>query len=321
MMRSDRDIDAEDKVEDCITAIIAGTSTCTVPDDYGLFQIAAHLGSGEAQAVELYWQGAAKEQIGDIAGAMSLYQRAYRIWPALDSLYQAGLPRGVREEAEAANFCSCGLLGIVNVADARASQVMHAPALLNASDLRDIEAVRNVMADTGTPLVNNPQNATHEFKACTFLNNPPTFAMRGLAPHVLCKILSFARQAWAEANWSGDADTPGPLYVITDGMPSLSIRVVEHWEYTVGGGLVDPLHYDVDSVLTLVALLSDENDFEGGTFRTLEADNSQLEHPMAQGDVICFISHKYHNVAPVTKGIRRSFVMELWQGGLGHMGR
>jgi hypothetical protein len=319
IMMSDRDIDAEDKVEDCITAITAGTIACTVPDDYGLSKIAAHLGNGEA--VALYWEGAAKEQIGDIPGAMSLYRRAYRIWPALDSVYQAGLPCDVREEAETANFSSCGLLGIVNIADARASQVMHAPALLNSSDLRDIEAVRNVIAATETVLVNNPQNATHELKVCTFLNNPPTHAMRTHAPNVLGKMLRFGRQAWAEANWSGDADTPGPLYAITDGMPSLSIRVAEHWEYTVGGGLVDPLHYDVDSVLTLVALLSNENDFEGGTFRTLEADNSQLEHPMAQGGVICFISHKYHNVVPVTKGIRRSFVMELWQGGLGHIGR
>jgi predicted 2-oxoglutarate/Fe(II)-dependent dioxygenase YbiX len=103
--------------------------------------------------------------------------------------------------------------------------------------------------------------------------------------------------------------------------PPLSIRVAEHWEYSVGGGLVDPHHYDVDSVLTIVALLSDESTFEGGTFRTLEADDSQLEHPMAQGDVICFVSHKYHNVVPVTEGKRCSFVMELWQGGLGHIGR
>jgi predicted 2-oxoglutarate/Fe(II)-dependent dioxygenase YbiX len=81
--------------------------------------------------------------------------------------------------------------------------------------------------------------------------------------------------------------------------PPLSSRVAEHWEYSVGGGLVDPLHYDVDSVLTIVALLFDETTFEGGTFRTYEAYDSQHEHPMAQGDVICFVSHKYHNVVIV----------------------
>jgi hypothetical protein len=334
-----RATDDEKEAEDWITAITEGTSTCTVPDDYGLSKIAEHLGTSQAVAVALYWQGAAAEQTGDISGAMSLYQKAYRIWPALDSIYEAGLPRDVRQEAEAANFYSCDLLGVVPVADAQASQVMYAPALLNASDLRDIGAVRKDMTATETPLINNPQNSTHEKKVCTFLNNPESWAMRKHAPHVLRKMIRFARQAWQEANWSGDADTPGPLYAIStsttsstgshtengEGLlnlpPPLSIRVAEHWEYSVGGGLVDPLHYDVDSVLTIVALLSDENTFQGGTFRTLEQNDSQLEHPMAQGDVICFISHKYHNVVPVTKGIRCSFVMELWQGGLGHMGR
>ena len=31
---------------------------------------------------------------------------------------------------------------------------------------------------------------------------------------------------------------------------------MEYWEYEIGGGLIDPFHYDVDSILTLVVLLS-----------------------------------------------------------------
>jgi hypothetical protein len=332
--------DEELEAEKWITAITEGTSECTVPDDYGLYHIAEHLGTSQTTAVTLYWQGAEKEQTGDISGAMKLYQRAYKTWPALDSIYEAGLPRDVRQEAEAAHFSSCGLLGVVNIVDAQASRVVYAPGLLHASDLRDITAVlQGLTAQGETPLMNNPQNCCHEKKVCTFLNNPETWAMRTHAPHVFRKMIRFARQAWQEAHWSGDADTPGPLFSLScrsttssagchntknDGMllpPPLSIRVAEHWEYSIGGGLVDPHHYDVDSVLTIVALLSDESTFEGGTFRTLEADDSQLEHPMAQGDVICFVSHKYHNVVPVTEGKRCSFVMELWQGGLGHIGR
>jgi hypothetical protein len=332
----------EDESEKWITAITEGTSACSVPDDYGLYNIAEHLGTSQTSAVTLYWEGAEKEQMGDIHGAMKLYQRAYKTWPALDSIYEAGLPRGVRQEAETAHFASCDLLGVVNVADAQASRVMHAPGLLNASDLNDISAVlKDLTAQGETALINNPQNCSHEKKVCTFLNNPETWAMRTHAPHVLSKMIRFARQAWQEANWSGDVDTPGPLYAMSSSSakissgtshdtkhgdlrllpPPLSIRVAEHWEYSVGGGLVDPHHYDVDSVLTIVALLSDETTFEGGTFRTLESDDSQLEHPMAQGDVICFVSHKYHNVVPITNGVRCSFVMELWQGGLGHIGR
>ena len=98
-------------------------------------------------------------------------------------------------------------------------------------------------------------------------------------------------------------------------------RVIEHWEYEVGGGLPDDYHYDTDSVLTLVALLSEASDFDGGTFRTYECGDTQLEHTLNQGDVICFLSHKYHNIVPLTRGVRKSLVVELWQGGVGHEGR
>ncbi len=153
------------------------------------------------------------------------------------------------------------------------------------------------------------------------MNNPPNFAIRKYAPRPLSKMLKFANRAWTQANWCGDADTPGPLYNFKGGLSSLSLRVVEHWKYDIGGGLVDPLHYDVDSVITIVALLSRQEDFEGGDFRTNECDGTQLLHPMTKGDVICFVSHKYHNVTTVTKGSRKSFVIELWQGASGQAGR
>jgi predicted 2-oxoglutarate/Fe(II)-dependent dioxygenase YbiX len=47
-----------------------------------------------------------------------------------------------------------------------------------------------------------------------------------------------------------------------------------------------------------------------------------LDHPMEVGDAVCFVSHKFHNVLPVTRGTRRSMVIELWQGGnSGYTGR
>jgi hypothetical protein len=42
------------------------------------------------------------------------------------------------------------------------------------------------------------------------------------------------------------------------GVAGLRIRIVEHWEYTVGGHLQDDLHYDGGSVLTIVTALNDE---------------------------------------------------------------
>lgn len=293
------------------------SSESKTPADYGLARIAEHFGKGDA--VKLYWEGAAKEELGDIDGAISLYRRAYRMWPALDSVTYGGLPLGVREEAVAAGV-SCQL-DIIDVTQSRASQVMISRGLLVDADFEAIDTILRGIAAVESPLENNAQNATHKHKICTFLNNPPHHRIVNQAPEIINKMLKFGIKAWEDGNWSGDSDSPGPLHAISGGLPSLSIRVVEHWEYSVGGGLTDPLHYDVDSVLTLVALLSDADDFEGGTFRTNESDDTHLEHRMNKGDVICFISHKFHNIVPVTKGIRRSLVMELWQGGVGHEGR
>ena len=106
---------------------------------------------------------------------------------------------------------------------------------------------------------------------------------------------------------------------IKGGVESLNIRVVEHWDYQVGGGLVDDVHYDCDSVITIVCLLEAAD--EGGVFRTFEADDTHLEHHLEVGDSVCFVSHKYHNVTPVTGGKRRSLVVELWQCEKGQLNR
>ena len=90
-----------------------------------------------------------------------------------------------------------------------------------------------------------------------------------------------------------------PLYKLTGGVDSLFLRLAEHWQYSAGGGLVDPEHYDNNSVLTIVSMLSDPEDCDGGVFRTHEPDGSMKEHPLSRGDVICFVSHKLHNVTPL----------------------
>lgn len=209
----------------------------------------------------------------------------------------------------------------VDISLARSSNVIHSTALLNNNDLSSIELVRDEIINKQNLLDNNPQNMTHMNKVGAFLNSPPLYPLYSHAPQVIGKMINFANEAWLKGNWSGSKDNPGPLYNITGGILSLSIRVVEHWIYNVGGGLVDNFHYDVDSVITIVALLSDSNDYEGGLFRTYESNDTHLIHSMNQGDAICFVSHKFHNITPLLKGIRKSLVIELWQGGNGHSGR
>lgn len=185
-------------------------------------------------------------------------------------------------------------------------------------DLCDIENIKMEISSIESQLENNPQNATHVFKTNTMLNNPPSFVFAHKASHIVNKLLDFAKDAWQTEDWSGASR---PLQAVTGGVPSLSIRMVEHWEYQSGSGLLDALHYDVNSVLTIVVLLSARSDFEGGNFQTNEANGDMLDHSLEQGDAICFVSHKYHSITPITRGTRKTLVMELWQGGTGHRGR
>ena len=68
------------------------------------------------------------------------------------------------------------------------------------------------------------------------------------------------------------------------------------------------------SVLTLSVLLSHPHEATGGAFMTYDRLTGRLqEHRIGRGDAILFHSEKMHNVAPLTWGLRHSFVMELWQ--------
>jgi hypothetical protein len=288
----------------------------TVDEDFGLAKVAERLGKSEALAV--YWEGVAKEDAGDVDGGIVMYRKAFKQWPALDSVSYGGLPKGVREEAESVGY-SHGLITIIDVSLAQATEAMVSRELLTIDDIALVELVRVCIAAKESSLLNNPQNATHHNKTATFLNNGPEYSMVQNAPGVVGKMIQFAIRAWEKGGWGEPGR--GPLAKLTGGIPSLSIRVIEHWSYSVGGGLVDPLHYDADSVVTIVALLSDSNEFEGGEFRTNECNNTQIDYDMKQGDVICFVSHKYHNITPLTKGIRKSLVIELWEGGTFHAGR
>ena len=56
-------------------------------------------------------------------------------------------------------------------------------------------------------------------------------------------------------------------------------------------------------------------DFLGGELQTEEADGKGiLEHRFEEGDVVAFVSHKFHSVKPVTNGTRNVLVIEFWRG-------
>lgn len=211
--------------------------------------------------------------------------------------------------AKTARISESAVPNYVDLNAARASSVAKCQGLLNEADRELVMQVQREVIARETLVENNPQNLDHQNKQCTFLNKGEDL-MRQRAPRVLAKMLRFAQQAWEEQQWGSDQ---GPLHAIPK-VPQLSIRVVEHWEYSTGGKLDDPNHFDAGSIVTVVCLLNDC--FEGGVFQTYESDGKMLQHSMSIGDSICFVSHKLHNVAEVVSGTRKSLVMEMWEGGL-----
>ena len=121
-------------------------------------------------------------------------------------------------------------------------------------------------------------------------------------PELLCRIT---------AGMHTRARAPG-FSVVAEDVP-LNVRCVEFHTYTVGGNVMMAGHRDWGSVFTLCVLLSDPSDFDGGELMTWHAGEAQI-HAMGRGDALFFHSEKVHNVATVTRGVRHSLVVELWQG-------
>ena len=106
------------------------------------------------------------------------------------------------------------------------------------------------------------------------------------------RIFREARAA-DEAHWGG----------VLRGRRALNLRCAEAHAVTPPGSLV-----------TVDVMLSDAAAFEGGQFSTLEEDDVLKNHAFEKGDLLLFLSHKYHCVAPVDAGERRVFVAEIWEG-------
>ena len=91
----------------------------------------------------------------------------------------------------------------------------------------------------------------------------------------------------------------------------LNVRCIELHHYAVGGGLVTPGHRDNGSRVTMSVMLSHPHELDGGEFVTY-GDGMPIHHELARGDALLFASERLHNVCPVTRGTRRSLVIELW---------
>ncbi len=111
-------------------------------------------------------------------------------------------------------------------------------------------------------------------------------------------------------------DVDAMMFNVMSPSTACNLRVAEyHTQVAPSPGLPDPHHYDMDSMITIDIMLAEPGvDFEGGQFSTLESDGTSKEHFWGKGDAMVFVSHKYHSVSPVTKGVRKVLVLEFWSG-------
>jgi len=203
---------------------------------------------------------------------------------------------------EMAQFGSpfAGVLKLLDTApaleEAQQTVVHIIKGLLSGDEVAEVKALGNKVECT--PHANHTK---------TFLHQRERFQKE--LPHIFQKLKAACHSA-NEASWAGkilpkDAEWGEPR-----------VRCIEYHDYSAGGSLNDKEHFDEGSLCTLDVLLSSPGkDFEGGAFQTLEVDGTMKEWPMAEsGDAIVFVSHKYHSVSPVTKGLRNVLIMELWAG-------
>lgn len=190
--------------------------------------------------------------------------------------------------------------GAPDVLDAQRSQVVSA-GFLSLATLGFLERLAAKAAEgCGRAVRSAPQSEAWQV---SFLQTGGFFARE--APELLERLAEMARSVGLREHWLTPAQAE-----------RLQARVVEwHDQGAPGPGIPDPRHYDMDSLVTVDVLCAEpKEDFEGGELRTLESDGSLKEQSFGLLEVLVFQAHKYHMVAPVTRGRRRALVLEFWDG-------
>jgi predicted 2-oxoglutarate/Fe(II)-dependent dioxygenase YbiX len=186
---------------------------------------------------------------------------------------------------------------------AQASRVVALPGLLSAADVARVHSCAS-----SSPASAGKDLSKHDGRWETLYLHSDGHFQRECAD-ILAKILREARRA--------EAAEPSMCRVLSGvAVQDVGCRCIEYHEVRAGGGLPDPHHHDIGSLVTVDIMLGDPaTDFEGGEFHTLESDGSMQPHAFARmGDALMFVSHKYHCVQPVRAGLRRVLVLEFWLG-------
>ena len=186
---------------------------------------------------------------------------------------------------------------------AQRTEVVHLPSAVAAAEIEALRTAGRRLRDENFATLRRVFDAG-EYRT-TWLQ---ASALSDAVDATVRKLIGLMVRADSQAGWR----------LLADG--DYRTRCVEYHEnVSTGGGRVSTgaataEHYDAGSLVTLDLMLSPASAFAGGAFGTLEADGTMRPQRFEQGDAICFVSHKYHTVAPVTQGTREVLVIEVWRG-------
>lgn len=202
----------------------------------------------------------------------------------------------------------CADLGLMTPEVAQQTSVVHIKGFLSHAEVEHVVAeIKALQRSRGAATIE--RNARGEPAAngewrTSYLHTDSSFG-RSL-PWVQARLREAIEDADRRAGWELVTSKP---------TERVNFRTIECHEYGAGGRLSEALHYDAGSLVTIDVMLADPGvDFEGGELATPEASGEVVPHPISKGDAFIFVSHKYHNVLPVTRGKRMVLVAELWEG-------
>jgi len=189
--------------------------------------------------------------------------------------------------------------GAMDVTNAQRTQVVRLEKFLSLEDIETIRSVAKAKLASIEPASSALEKHTNSWKVL-YLQSDDTFQQK--LPALRQRILEAVRQVDKD-NWH-----------LFDNVDHVNIRVVEYHQMDEYGELADPRHYDLNSLLTMDMMLSEDGAFEGGDLQTEEVDGTLKKHEFKQGDALIFVSHKYHCVNRVRSGRRNVMVLEFWYG-------
>ena len=199
--------------------------------------------------------------------------------------------------------------------DAQSTAVVRVPDLLTAQEIAEIRALANeVEATDGAAVLDfeaDPSEAHRGAWKTVYLHSRGAFQDR-LSPAIHAKLWSAVRQADRSQRWrllSTRCTEHGQHQPSHTGVRNAEVHTVG-----CGGALPEPDHHGTGSLITIDLMLSGPEEFDGGTFQTLELSGQYQQHEFNSGDALVFCSYKYHGVTPVLRGTRRVFVVEFWAG-------